>query len=356
MSAWTQETVARLVRYAQLSPSADNMQPFCFQWDGRQLRIAYDQGRVAGHTFGPEAPATLLSLGTTVEAIEQATRLWNHPATFAPTFHDTPDGFEYGALQLEGELPPESGQPLPDPIRHTDRGRYSRRELPSALVQRLRAGVQGGCRMAVHSDRASTRAIAALVQSASELRFQTPELHAWLMDSLRFSEDAAARGDGLDVRTLGLPPGGALMLRCLGNWRRMAFFNRLGGHRAMAGIDAAPVAKAPAVVAVIGPDDRDGALDAGRLLYRGWTWLNEEGVAVHPYYVVSDQVQRLREGSMPQALRERAQRLQAETARQMQLAPGEHLYMLLRVGYAKAAPTPSRRLPLSRVFEVRGGE
>lgn len=356
MSAWTEDAVTHLVRYAQLAPSADNMQPFCFQWDGQHLRIAYDQNRVAGHTFGPEAPATLLSLGCTVEALEQAARLCNLPATFTATLHNTPLGFEYGAIPLEGGAPPGNDSPLPEPARHAHRGPYRQQALPSALVQRLRTGAQDGCRVAIHTDRSAVRAIAALIRSASELRFQTRELHEWLMDSLRFSQTAAARGDGLDVRTLALPPGGALMLRLVGSWRRMAVFNRLGGYRAMAGIDAAPVAKAPAVVAVIGPQGNEGALNAGRLLYRSWNLLNEEGVAVHPYYVVSDQVQRLREHSVPQSLRDRAEQLQAQTTEQLQLAPGEHLYMLLRVGYAKGTAIPSRRLPLSRVFVARAGQ
>ena len=107
---------------------------------------------------------------------------------------------------------------------------------------------------------------------------------------------------------------------------------------------------APAVVAIIGTTDRQGTIDAGRLLGRVWSHLNSRGIAVHPYYVVADQLARLREGTVPAKLVPQAERIRNESARLFGLGPDETLHMLLRIGYPTREAPSSRRLPLEQVF------
>ncbi len=85
---------------------------------------------------------------------------------------------------------------------------------------------------------------------------------------------------------------------------------------------------------------------------RVWIYLNEQGIAVHPYYVVSDQINRLHENKVPEELRQQAQRVSAGSKQVFDLQDNETLYMLLRVGYPKKKAKRSKRLPLKDLFAV----
>ncbi|HRY15885.1 MAG TPA: hypothetical protein P5330_08440, partial [Candidatus Competibacteraceae bacterium] len=167
--------------------------------------------------------------------------------------------------------------------------------------------------------------------------------------SLRYTEPEIAQGDGLDINTLHLPPGGRHFLRFIGDWRRMEILNRFGAYKAMAHIEAQLIQRGPAIAAIIAPTDYDACLAAGRLLTRVWTALNQQGIAVHPYYVVADQLQRLRDGVVPAHLTDQAHAIQRDCQDFLQLNPGETLHIFLRLGYPTRNPPRSRRRPLAEV-------
>jgi hypothetical protein len=114
-------------------------------------------------------------------------------------------------------------------------------------------------------------------------------------------------------------------------------------------IDALPVGKAPVMVAIVGPKSFRGTLAAGQLMNRAWIALNAQDIAVHPYYVVSDQLQRRQSGEVPQALSKQADAIFASAQQLFQPSCDEALHMLLRVGYPKKTPVLSKRLPLEAV-------
>lgn len=347
------DTIRALLETARRAPSADNMQPLHYHWDGQRLALRYDRERVGGITFAAGAPATLLAVGCALELIlETATARGLEPQlAMAPTLPDA--GLEYGAFtfrQLPGaDTSPLASSPAPE-SRHTNRGPFTREPLPEPLVAGVDGMRQGQARIHLLTGRDDIRHVARLVRLASELRFRIREVHEWLAHSLRFSPEAVARGDGLDVRTLGLPPGGILFLRFISHWQRMNLLNKFGGYKLVSAIDASPVGAAPALAVIIAPRNPESACDAGRLLHRGWQTLNRAGMGVHPYYVIADQLERLADGRMPDALEAPARTLEAETRRVLQLAPDETLHMLLRTGQPKHDAPPSLRLTLEQVY------
>lgn len=341
---------SQLAAAGHSAPSADNAQPWHFTWDGAQLLTEYDTTRVAATTFPPDSPAVLLSLGAVIE-------------NFALTAEH--GGFELGSefeTDDDTEKPPVATQfsaggiisnsltDSPVAQRHTNRRAYKRTALPSGVVEALTATRRGSAQAICFQAQSDIKTLATLSQNAGRIRFQTREVHEWLAASLRFTTEEVNRGDGMDVRTLDLPPGGAQFLQFTSDWRRMAMLNKIGAHRFMAMVDSAPLKAAPALVAILGPATRAGAIDAGRLLSRTWTSLNGQGIAVHPYYVIADQLIRLAENKIPQQLLGPAQELEHSTDHFFGLTPGTRLYMLLRVGYPAHEVLRSRRLPLQRVF------
>ncbi len=344
--------IRKVAELAHHAPSADNTQPWRMEWDGRHLAIFYDTPRVAGTTFPPNSPGSLLSIGALIENIMTVAANWElHPEIAMAEIPGDNPAAPYARIALTP--PPDCNRPRelhPLVVRHTNRGRYTRQSVPGVICSELAQGREDRARTWVNQEEETRARVAGLVKNASLIRFQTREVHEWLGRSLRFTPASAAAGDGLDVATLGLPPGGGSMLRLISDWNRMRLLNKLGMHRLLAAIDSAPVGAGPGVLAIIAPPGPHDAIAAGRLLARQWLLLNRNGLAVHPYYVVADQLARLVAGNIPVSLEPIAHAVAAETRDLFGLSGDETLHMLLRVGFPKGSPKQSQRLPLDRVY------
>jgi len=337
-------------RCCQAAPSADNSQPCHVDWYPPKLVLRYDTERVRGLTFPAESQATLLSVGSTIENIIQYCDYAEVNAEVAIYPEGAPADV-FAEINLNNlDLSVSVDQQFPLFSRHTNRFAYKKVVIPQAIISDVVGLESGGARVRVLQDVASINAIAEQIQAASEVRFQTQEVHEWLGRSLRFTPEQVDSGDGLDVATLDLPPGGGLFLRFISRWSRMRKLNQIGAYKILAAIDAAPIKKAPAVIAITGSDTAIGALEAGRLLCRVWIYLNAQGIACHPYYVISDQMERFKLGTVPEELVPQAERVRKDCRQLLELKEGETLMMLLRVGYPTREAPRSKRLPISQVF------
>lgn len=341
-----------LVQAAHHSPSPDNSQPWRLTWQHNKLSISYDTERVANKTFAPDSHATLLTFGALSENLTQAASAlgiklaWELPKTL-----DThnPIYFQAAIEQSDNAITP-TVESIPLFKRHTNRHSYKNRPLNSDCTSLLKNLTQDNVRILLVDNKSSIKQAAELVRAASEIRFQTQEVHEWLAKSLRFNCKSTDRyGEGLDIATIDLPPGGGVFLRLISDWRRMSWLNKLWAYKAMALIDSQPIAKAPALVAIVGPDSFRDTLAAGQLINRAWIALNAQGVAAHPYYVVSDQLQRRQANTVPSHLVKQADAVVKQTRRLFNLGDAETLHMLFRVGYPARTPVKSKRLPLKAV-------
>lgn len=346
--------VRLLVRCGCQAPSADNSQPWRFAWDGRRLTLRLDSER-GESGLGADHLATLLAMGAVVENVAQAAAAMGIPGEALKLFSPGSNGGSFLAIEWNG---PTNGSVddsrLPLLRRHTNRGPFETTPLDPALLDRIATMTESNTRTMVINSLDGKRHLAKLLRDASEVRFQTEELHRWLGASLRFTPAEVARGDGLDVATLLLPPGASSLLRFSLDWRRMAMLNRFGAYKLFAALEAAMLSKSAALVAVVGSvRDPADALAAGRLLERAWIVLNDAGLAVHPYYGLSDQLYRLRAGRVDQALHSAV----TAVARDVAVLIGsshETIFMLLRTGRPTVEIPPlSRRLPVENVLTIR---
>lgn len=348
-------TVEMLIRAGLAAPSADNSQPLRFNWDGNRLSVHYDADRVSGITFPEDNPATLLAAGAAVYNICETARLSGLSTEIEG--RSAADGVTapYADIKI---LPQATPGKVPDTSstrsifdRHTNRFPFTSEEIPSHLLEQLETMQQGEARLLAITEPSSVKRISELVKKASEIRFQTREVHEWLGASLRFPGEDVKKADGLDLKTLALPPGGGLLLKLISSWKRMSVLNRLGFHKLLSAIDARPVSQAPALIAIIAPDTKQGMLSAGQLLERCWIYLNSQKIAVQPYYVISDQLVRLKSNSVPLHLTELAETIKTSAQQELGYSEDEHLCMLLRIGHPKnPSPERSHRLALNEVY------
>ncbi len=333
-------------RYAA---SADNSQPWHFFWDGESIKISYDHQRVANKTFSAESPATLLAGGSVIEHMDQAAKTIGCNITWTMLAEQKPLSY-YAQGWIGGDIDniviPSNNNQVALFGRHTNRLVYKKNSISEKITETIKSMTIESARVGLFDDVVSIKAIGELVYSCSEVRFQTQEIHERLGYSLRFTQSEIEQGDGLDIATIGLPPGGKLFLKLIKDWKRMSILNNFGVYKILSNIDASPINHASSLAYIVGGNSKQGVVNAGRLMTRIWIELNAQDVAVQPYYVIADQLNRLSEGIVPEYLVDKIKQVKSKSVSLFGLKPGEHLHMLLRIGYPQSDPVKSRRLPI----------
>lgn len=332
-----------LLEAARAAPSADNSQPWGFRIEDNRFDCAYRK-REAFDPFGAGGHATLISVGAVAENLCQ---LLGKGVELC--LGDLAKGEPYFSLPLDavGQLTESTVKSHPLFRRHTNRFAYQDVPLPSQRLMDLAMMREDTAKVVLLSDTEACKRYAAIAEVCCRARFCNRELHEWLMNSLRWTDEEAGAGDGLDVGTLDLPPGGRAFMRLIRPWQRVEFLNRwLGLYRMMAFTEVQPLLRAPAVACIVGKNTPTGSFSAGRLMQRLWIACNAEGWAVHPYYVVADQHVRLSANRIPAPWPGAIKTAMSDLASLVRLTPEELIHISLRVGLPKREAPKSRRLAL----------
>ncbi|GAB6165748.1 hypothetical protein JCM19992_17480 [Thermostilla marina] len=282
------KVVTACLEAACRAPSPDNNQPWLFSvCDDSIVVYRDDRRRLPSDVWNM---FDLLALGAAVENMSLAAGAHGYAADVEWLLEDAPspiNGREPIAKVRFGS--PAERDPLVEVVgeRHTNRRNYRKTPIADETLQRLTAQVSRVAE-AVHvhwlTDRSAIRAYARLTARADRLRFEYRPFHAELFRQLRFSpREAAETADGLDVRTLALPPGASLVLRGLRSWHVMAWLARvrLTGALTVPSAMAVVNSGAVAVIAVERPIRRL-FVEAGRAIERLWLQSTRENLAVHP--------------------------------------------------------------------------
>ncbi|MFC1602338.1 hypothetical protein ACFL3U_02095 [Pseudomonadota bacterium] len=339
------ESVKYLMAAGHKAPSPDNSQPWRFLWDGECLSVRHRIKDSDAKIFGVGSHGLLLTMGAVIENLVQA----SNAAGLDVNWESSTEGDPY---YIRTKVNPNFS--IPDASwkhalfqRHTNRLPFKLEPLATALLEQLASIQQKDARLLVITDRKQIAEIENLVNTASQARFQTKEIHEYFASTLRFDSPAVNTGDGLDVETFGLPPGGRGLLKLINDWSRLSLLNKVGIYRLLSTLEAKGFGQGSAILAISGPADYDSVFAAGRVMERAWIMLNEVNVGVHPYYVVADQLQRLAAERVPAHLVDGIKTL--ATGTEKLLGPGT-LHMLLRVGLPVKSPIKSQRVPLESVI------
>lgn len=333
--------VAFLIEAAGCAPSADNSQPWCFEWDGRNLtaRVRRRGG------FPEDYHATTLALGAATENLSGA--LQSLSMDVSSWFFGAPgvDGvFARGPVTRLSGIPAFNDAPVWK-RRHTNRLPYRPGINPDVADKLETCGIgKVGVRVIAGAD---IRQAADWVRQASEVRFQTREVNEWFAASLRYGDAVEDRASGLHVDTLALPPGGVGLLKLMSDWNRLQWLNRIRAYKLFAAIEAANFQKAPLVIAIVGPSGQAAAFDAGRCLQRAWLKVTELDLSAHPYYVVADLLNRLGSSGVPDQCVPQSLTLQGRI--HAEYGHENTLHCLLRVGKPIGEIPVAGRLSLNEI-------
>lgn len=340
------ERISQLLQLAVAAPSGDNCQPWRFSLgDGRlQLFNRPDQDT---SLYNHAQRASLLAHGALLENLTIAApglglraeiRLFPDPA--AP---------EHVAEVLFAE-----GETVKDPLsywierRCTNRKKYVPIPLTEFQRQELVAAPGEGVAAQVHlvHEPGEVRVLAALLAKNDRLVFENRNLHAFLFDHLRWSdEEARTTGDGMDIKTLELAPTDRLAFPLLKHWPLVGFLNRLGLPYLIENTALKLLGSSAAIAGVSLPDLEPATLvRGGRAVQRFWLQATALGLSVQPVAGLALLVQRLRSGNNDE-LDETQRALVTEVGAGLDRAfdsAGRSLIMCFRLG--TSAPPSARAL------------
>lgn len=333
-----------IVKLVVTAPSADNCQPWAFRVEGNTLQFFYHHRLSTTDLFGPYGHTNVLVSGALLENLHVILP----PGHSSPEWRAASNSWEIILNDLH-QITGVSANTISLLLsRHTNRYPFKPiEEEDLALLP-----TYPGCRAIVATSPSAIRTIAHAVMQCSAARFNCKELHEWLFSSIRWTSAEIDTGTGLDINTLHLPPGGRTFMHWISPWPRMQLLNRFGFGRVMASADAALVREAPAIIALVSGNSPLEIVESGRLMQRIWLELNARGVAVHPYYVLTDQWNRRKSGKLDPKWNTTIDSAVSIANEALGLTPEEHIHMLLRVGRPSYSPVRSRRLPVPAFMDA----
>ena len=328
-----------LIQLAVTAPSADNTQPWQFVVSAGGIICQYKDRAAKRDPFGELGHGTLMSVGALLEDINTLRSKKSEPLK---VYCDATSW----RIALNTPTLPKSFDPASISLlraRHTNRHPFS--SLPANSISELKHSFSA--RTLSLTNQESIKQLTKALTACSIARFNDHELHEWLFSSLRWTPAEVDSGTGLDFKTLHLPPGGKQFMQWIAPWERMRLLNRFGIYRILAAADSALFRQAPGVIAFVGGQAPEDILECGQLMQRTWLALNAQGIAVHPYYVLTDLSNRLRQKKLDERWRNKITTAQAIATELLQLNKDEQVHMLFRIGTPLKTPVRSRRLPVA---------
>lgn len=209
LPAGTIESARALIGAAILAPSFWNAQPWRFEVDGAELRLTLDSSRAM--PFGdPDQRFTQMSLGAALENLLVAARAWGQQ----PNVQYLPWGpaARAGAPLVAARVTWQPAEARRDRVlfgalaeRRTNPRNYDGRAITMQSRAQLLAQVPDELRLHWLDDRASIRAVGALVHDAIEAIAGDARAQAERARWVRSGEgDARRHGDGMAPERLGL--------------------------------------------------------------------------------------------------------------------------------------------------------
>ena len=354
-----QPSHVELVRAAVLAPTPDNNQPWRFVSEKDRLLVYLDPARALPSDVN--SMFDLIGLGAAVENASIAARQMGYEPNveYAPAASGS--AAENGSQPAVTMTFTSGGRP--DPLygqleaRCTCRKLYSTRPVARKSLDTLADAGQELSEVQLDwiTDRSRIRALARVMAASDRIRFEYEPFHNELFRQLRFTIDEAERTrDGLDLRTLELPPGAGLMLRPLGSWSRMKWVHRLGLGRLLTVPSALSVYKSGAIgVLSVSEPTSAGFLQGGRAFERIWLAAQAEGLALQPLgslSIFSAHLKILDGRKLSARHKQRIGRLLDRFDKLAPTATGRTLLILFRLGHSAPPRHRSLRRPAADVW------
>lgn len=344
-----------ILEEAVRAPSGDNCQPWRFQIKGDTVGIIDLPGRDTS-LFNYRQRASLVAHGALLENLTIIASARGY-ATDVTLFPDTSEP-QLVATVLFRPAPPKVN-PLYDAIkvRCTNRRLYDGTPLTDDERGALAAFSEGRDGRLILTGNDDEKAFLAGVAALNDrLVFENGNLHSFLFDHIRWSDDEARQTrDGLDIKTLDLAPPDTLAFPLLKHWPLVKFLNSFGISRIVAG-NARKLALSSSALGLILIPGTSAAdyVNAGCLLERIWLEAARIGLSFQLTTGITFLMQKVQEGDTS-GLTAPHIALILEARRKITARFGvtsETIAIMFRIGKSLPPSARSLRIPVDELITI----
>jgi hypothetical protein len=352
------DTVKRLLDKALRIPTADNIQPWSFRWDGQNLSV-YHNDTLALHPLNNANQISFFNLGFLIEAVRIAASveyLETQVQLFLgqnPTYPGVWATFQFSQSQRE-----------PDKLaevmawRTTDRRLYQGGSLDHPVFLEIKAAAVRYEGSRIYFQSKLNRKFLAYMVKGEEYFWTQKTPHRLLFKFLRFTQTSAKKtGDGMPWEGLGIGFLQSRMLKLCKVYQVQQSMNRLGFLWQIKGLLKRQLASSAGVACIsVRSFAPEHLVEAGQLSFRAWLQLNQAGFGVQPLSVGALATYNwlsatLSPDTRPKLVKHFATGEQI-LREQFQLEPGDIPFWMFRTGLSTPLPEQDRtyRRNLDEVF------
>ncbi len=277
----------RLIEAARLAPSADNSQPWQYDWENDALNLWIDAQR-SGGVSDARYVLSDLAIGACIENIAILAKSLGF-STQTDYLPDEPNSPLWAAkLSFSPSDPGDEVLTQAIEQRHTNRSFPWSGPISQITKQAICSATEQfpNTKLTWLDGTALYKTALKAMWKAESLRFKSQHLHQELFSSIRFDIGYKATcEEGLAPATLAIEPPLKSAFKALKHWRLMRILNFLGMNYLIGFRSAVlPCLLSPGLCLLsLSKTDRPAIIKAGRSLERAWLTANTQGLAVQPF-------------------------------------------------------------------------
>jgi hypothetical protein len=282
----TEDIKSKLIQAAIYAPSADNSQPFLYEWKtDNQLSLFIDPSR-SGKASDNRFVLSDIALGAVIEntVITAHANKLSIKETFFPT-----EGDEYHVCDIEfysSDKYVEADLELEQFIqsRTTDRRFPFKGNIDQQTLEILdQTASHYGCSTKWYNNKIDKEKVLPVIQRAESIRFMSKILHQELFSTVHFGNPDSE--EGMPIEVLAIEKPAQPFFKWIKKWSVMSFFNKIGAYKLL-GIRSVklPILFSPSLALItIDGNSRASVINGGRALQRFWLKATQLGISTQPY-------------------------------------------------------------------------
>lgn len=351
------EQKASLIDAGIRAPSADNSQPWKYQWDNASELSIWRDAELSGFATDKTFILTDLAIGCVIESIRLkalesklnveivycpsdesekiATLVFTSSASNTPPLPN-----EKGNKKVVDETASDRELASYIEARCTDRRFPYKGPVTESESLALASAVNDkDYALNVYTDKAAIVQFLPSIKEAEQIRFECASLHQELFQTIVFDQPAPDKG--MTPAMLSIEPIARPMFRLMATWRTMQKLNKIGTSKMIAMRSVTlPFKLSPAMcVLTTKSTSRIDIIKAGQQMLRFWLKATQLGLSVHPY--AAPGVLPLAKPDVGEPYLSRLSNVKRNV--DSEVANGQQVIMFFRVGRCAGTPTTSCR-------------
>ncbi len=282
------EQIKKIIEDAKFYQSGDNSQPWSFVWANQILKIHHSASR-AEHPLNPDGMASQISLGCLIEAISISASQFSLKIKIR--YHEFSNETDSCWAQLEFEKADLSLDPLFKmiPLRSTDRRLFTGGALPLLELKKSVSEQAELSDIYFHSVAPPSEALLNYIVQSERVMMEFESIVLKVLEWTRFTKsDAERTRDGLSLQNMGVKfheiPA-MLLMKAFPAFLKL--FRPLMIHQHMNRVRTQIESSAGLICVSIPRTSQESIPNSGRLMYRLWLALTNQGFGVQPLTIAS---------------------------------------------------------------------